>query len=197
MTRLRVSLVGALVATSVFAASALGCAQSPSQKMKSDMEAMRKDSSPEPLIARGDANASVGDMTRAEQYYVAALKAGGNASTLTRKLLAVCAADGRYPVALVYATNYLHLHPSDTDVRFAQAAIYAAVGEVDRARTELDRVVTENPNLADAHFTLASLIQHEGADPLRADRHFREYLRLEPSGPFAEVAKSSLLKSVP
>ena len=40
---------------------------------------MHAESAPDQLAERGDQSASVGDMTRAEQYYVAALRANGEA----------------------------------------------------------------------------------------------------------------------
>src|SRR5438105_3477057 len=61
--------------------------------------AIRSESSLKQLIERGEASAAIGDMTRAEQYFVAALKAGGNERGLVQRLLVVCVADQRYPVA--------------------------------------------------------------------------------------------------
>src|SRR6478735_4715248 len=72
-----------------------------------DREALRKESARE-LMVRGDASAAIGDMIRAEQYFVSALKAGGDERKLVRRLLVVCAADQRYPAAAEYAEHYLH-----------------------------------------------------------------------------------------
>lgn len=187
--------LGWVLGTAVAVGTA-ACAPSPQQKLKNEFEAMRKESTPARLQAQGDAFAGVGDMTRAEQYYVAALRQGGDSGLITRKLLAVCVSDGRYPVAMAYADEYLRRHPSDTDVRFAQSTIFAAVGDTDKARDSLERVLVEAPAMADAHYALASLIRREGDNPLRADQHFREYLRLRPDGTYAEVARASLLKTV-
>jgi hypothetical protein len=46
-----------------------------------------------------------------------------------------------------------------------------------------------------AHYALAVLSRDEN-DPVGADKHFREYLRLAPNGPHAEEAQASLLESV-
>jgi tetratricopeptide (TPR) repeat protein len=49
---------------------------------------------------------------------------------------------------------------------------------------------------AQAHYLLAVVSRDADNDPLETDRHFREYLRLEPNGQHAEEAKASLLKRV-
>jgi len=57
---------------------------------------------------------------------------------------------------------------------------------------------TVSPRLrAQAHYLLALVSRDMDNDVLEADRHFREYLRLEPSGPHADEAKASLLSRVP
>jgi tetratricopeptide (TPR) repeat protein len=178
-------------------AGALGaCAQTPEAKASKDLEAMRTETTPERLQTRGEASATVGDLTRAEQYFVAALRAGGDPRALTKRLLIVCITDGRYPAAATYADDYLRKHPSDTDVRYAAATVYVGMGDLPRAREGLERVVTERPENADAHYALASVLRQEGDSLLEADKHYREYLRLSPDGEFAEAAKASLLKSV-
>ena len=45
--------------------------------------------------------------------------------------------------------------------------------------------------------TLAVILRDELHDAVGADRHFREYLRITPTGSHAEEAKGSLLKPVP
>ncbi len=172
------------------------CAPTPVAQMRADAQSVHDETTKERLEARGAAFASIGDMTRAEQYFVAALKAGGDPKRLTERLLSACIADGRYPVALEYADDYLRNHPSDTDVRYAAASISAAMGENARAREGLEQVLTEKPDLADAHYALATVVHQDGDDPVRADLHYREYLRLDPKGPHAEAARSLLLKSV-
>jgi len=185
----------ALMCTAAGAAT-VGCAQTPAAKMKSDLEVMKRESAADRLEARGGAFAEMGDYTRAEQYFVAAMKAGGPEKRLTQRLLAVCAAESRYPVAQMYAEDYLRRHPEDVEVRFASATIAAALGDNERARGALERVVEARPQHADAHFALASVLKAE-EDHLGADRHFREYLRLAPAGAHAEAARGSVLRTVP
>ena len=185
-----------ILALAVVTATA-ACAQTPEAKASKDLEAMRTETTPERLQTRGEASATAGDLTRAEQYFVAALHAGGDPRALTKRLLIVCITDGRYPAAATYADDYLRKHPSDTEVRYAAATVYVGMGDLQRAREGLERVVSERPLDADPHYALASVLRQEGDSLLEADKHYREYLRLSPDGEFAEAARSSLLKSVP
>ncbi|MBX3186202.1 MAG: tetratricopeptide repeat protein [Labilithrix sp.] len=179
----------------VCAAGAFGCA-APQSKMRKDVEAMKAESTPEHLVASGDAYASVGDMTRAEQYFVAALRSGGEHDKLVRRLIAVCVSDSRYPVALDYADEYLRKHPADVDVRYAAATLRVAVGDDKRAREELARVFAARPDHAEGHYLLA-LVEKGGGDVMAADAQFRAYLTAAPDGEHAEVARANLMRSVP
>ena len=185
-----------LLAFVLGAALCAGCAKTPQQKANQDMEAIRRETTPERLQARGDAAASGGDLTRAEQYFVAALKSGGDERVLTKRLLVVCISDGRYPAAASYGEDYLRRHPGDTEVRYAVSTVYIGLGDLPRARDGLLRVVADRPDIADAHYALASVLRDTGESLLDADTQFREYIRLSPDGEYAEAARASLLKSV-
>jgi tetratricopeptide (TPR) repeat protein len=144
------------------------------------------------LLARGDASAAIGDMIRAEQYFVSALKAGGDERKLVRRLLVVCAADQRYPAAAEYAERYLHRHPTDVDLRFAAASLQMAIGNTRRARELLDSVLRERPDWAEAHYALASMMRAGGEPLTLADLHDLQYLKLNPHGPLADTARARL-----
>src|SRR6185437_660601 len=116
---------------------------------------------------------------------------------LTKRLLVVCTTDERYPAAQAYAEDYLRLHPGDTDMRYALATVYLALRELKLARGSLERVVSERPDLAVAHYALATVLRDLGDSMLDAVQQFREYIRLSPEGEYAEAARASLLKSVP
>ena len=157
-------------------------------------DALGKESSLRELTARGDASAAIGDMIRAEQYFVSALKAGGDERKLVRRLLVVCAADQRYPAAAEYAEQYLHRHPTDIDLRFAAASIQAAVGATRRARELLDSVLRERPDWAEAHYALASMMRAQGEPLALADLHDLQYLKLNPQGALAETARARVAR---
>jgi tetratricopeptide (TPR) repeat protein len=180
----------------LFAGALAGCATTEQARNREEAQ-LKQESAPAELLAKGDAAARVGDMTRAEQYFVAALKSGGNEKDIVQRLLVACVADQRYPAALEYADNYLRRHPEDAEVRFASASIYAAIGDAARAETELLRVLAEKPAWAEVHYAIATVLREKGSSPLEADRHYREYLRLSPTGTYAEAARGYLLKTVP
>jgi tetratricopeptide (TPR) repeat protein len=175
---------------------AAACAQSAQRKATADMDVIRMETTPRSLQERGESAAMVGDLTRAEQYFVAALRAGGDERVLTKRLFVVCVADGRFPAAASYGEDYLRNHPRDTDLRYALATVYIALGDVPVARSTLEQVVEERPELADAHYALATILRQQGDALLDADHHLREYLRLDPNGKYVEAARASLLKSV-
>ncbi len=162
-----------------------------------DRAAIRQDTAPDVLFRRGEAAQAVGDLTRAEQYFVASQKSGGDEKAIVRKLLVVCVADQRFPVALDYAEQYLHRHPRDVDVSFAAASLHAAAGDRSRARTLLERVVADRPRWADAHYALATVLREQGAPSADADVQDLEYLRLAPDGVLAEAARARLTKAAP
>jgi Flp pilus assembly protein TadD len=186
-----------LLVAPTFLAGVLGCAKSPQQKAKQDFEVIQRETTPERLQARGDAAAMSGDLTRAEQYFVAAMRAGGDEHVLTKRLLVVCVNGNRYSAAAAYAEEYLHKHPSDIDVRYALATVYIGLGDLTRARDGLRLVVEQRPDIADAHYALASVLRDSGESLLDADKQFREYIRLNPNGEYADAARASLLKTVP
>jgi tetratricopeptide (TPR) repeat protein len=155
---------------------------------ETNADVMRRESSPARLEATGDAAARMGDLTRAEQYYVAALKMGGGRErVITEKLVAVCAADERYPAAIQYAGDFLAAHPQDAEIRFASATLSSAIGDTAAARAGLERVVADRPNMAEAHYALASILPGDAAAP-----HYRAYLELQPRGRYAESARAAI-----
>jgi len=152
----------------------------------------RAEESADELAKKGGAAAAAGDMTRAEQYLVAALRAGGPEKQLVQRLLFVCVADQRYPVALEYAEQYLHRHPLDPDVQFAAASLHAAIGDNGGAEQRLRSVLRTRPDWAEAHYALGTVLREEGVAGTAADEQDLAYLRLSPKGPLAETARARL-----
>lgn len=181
------------------AAASLGCPANPPPKdqVEKDIATIQGEKTPDKLVARGKAFQSVGDLTRAEQYFAAALQQGGDERVVLPLLLHVCIAAKRYRVAIEYAEPYLKKHPEDWRLRLVVAALYGGIGEPALERAHLEQVLAVNPNEATAHYALAVLLRDELDDPTGADRHFREYLRIEPAGAHADEAKASLLHTVP
>lgn len=189
----------ALVAFTALAAACANVACGSPQKgdeVRANVATFQRDQKPERLVELGKAFAQVGDLTRAEQYFSAALDAGADGFVVVPMLLKVCIGDGRYRAALEYGEAHLRKHPGDSRTRFVVATVYSAIGEAEKARTHLERVVIERPAEAEAHFALGVLMRESFKDPVEADRHFRDYLRLQPGGTHAEEAQASLLRSV-
>ncbi len=188
----RAATLGVAIALSL----AVGCAPSPGERVQQNVRAWKSEQKPEKLVAQARAFWSVGDLTRAEEYFAAAIDIGGDEAKIIPMLLSVCVQDGRYRVAITYAENHLRRHPGDVSARFVLGTLYAAVGDGPGARVELERVLAARPAEPQAHFAIALVVRDQG-DRVAADKHFREYLRLAPQGAHAEEARASLLQSVP
>jgi tetratricopeptide (TPR) repeat protein len=166
-----------------------GCASSAGSSIRADAEVVRRESTPDVLLHRGEGFAAVGDSTRAEQYYAAALAAGGNPHLLVRRLIRVCVSGQRYRAALGYADDYLLRRPADHEVRFARATIAVAVGETEQAHADLTELAKAEPNNPDVQFALGVLLRDALADLPEARTHFARYLALAPNGSNAAEAR--------
>ncbi len=149
------------------------------------------------LMQHARAFARRGDYTRAEQYLNLAVQSGRSEAEVTPLLIDVCIKDQRYRAALQYAQEYLRRHPRAYRLRFVEASLLAALGDVARAREALERVLSVSPTHSDAHYSLAVLLRDELGNRFGADQHFRSYLELAPRGSHAEEARQSLLEAIP
>lgn len=178
---LPLALLAALLASGCGAASSAVEAHSPTSEQPSSAQ----------LMAQGEAAAMAGDATRAEQYFAAALHAGGAQPQAVRRLIAACVADRRYPAAAQYADRYLLHHPEDTGVALASASLHLASGDVRRAHELLQELITREPAWPEPHFALATALRQQGATT-DAELHDLQYLKLAPRGPLAELARARL-----
>jgi tetratricopeptide (TPR) repeat protein len=177
---------------------ALGCARGaelePAGPDESAEEAQRRT---ELFMKRARAAYARADYTRAEQYLGLAQQSGWDEAEITPLLIDACVKDQRYRAALQHSQEYLRRHPRAYRLRFVQATLLAALGEVAQAREDLEKVLAARPEHADAHYTLAVLLRDDLGNHLEADAHFRNYLRLSPRGAHAEEAGESLLEAIP
>lgn len=149
------------------------------------------------LMQRAQQFANASDYTRAEQYLNLATQRGGDLAQIIPLLIDVCVRDQRYRAALQYAEEYLRQHPRSYRLRYIEATLLKALGDIAKSRLELQRVLDASPDYADAHYSMAILLRDQLGSYLEADQHFREYLRLAPGGQHAEEAGESLLEAMP
>jgi tetratricopeptide (TPR) repeat protein len=190
-------LTSAFLGALLLASAVVGCAETPGERLQKNVKQIKHDQRPERLIELGKGFASVGDLTRAEQYFSAAIETGADEREVLPLLLRVCVLDGRFQMAIQYAENHLQHAPTDIATRFVVGSLYSAIGDAGKAQAAYNQVLEVEPDNADAHFALAVLLRDIGEDPVLADHHFREYLRLKPGGTHVEEAQASLLKTVP
>ena len=189
---IKFTMMLALLATLGTGCAELASSETPDHR-KAELEAQRV----RELIERAQGFAAESDYARAEQYLGLALASGANEEKIQPLLIDVCIRDRRYRAAIQYAEQHLRKHPRAFRLRFLEATLLVAIGDVAHARDELERVLSARPEYADAHYTLAVLLRDELGNHTQADRHFKEYLRLAPSGMHAEEAGESLLQVLP
>jgi tetratricopeptide (TPR) repeat protein len=169
----------------------------PSARAKDPQTILETESAPATLIMQGKAYAGAGDMTRAEQYFAAALSRGGDEHEVLPLLLHVCIEQRHYRAAVEYAEPMLRRHPDDLKLRVVMATIEAAMGEKSKAIDSLREVIRRSPDDAMAHYALGTILRDDVHDAVAADLEFRAYLRVAPSGAHAAEAEASLLHEVP
>lgn len=144
------------------------------------------------LFTAGLYHAERGDLQRAEQYLNAAKQRGHDEARSVFWLVRVCIAGGRYHSALQHAAAYLRKQPQHWALRLVVASIHEALGDLARARSDLEAIVDAQPSLALAHYRLGMLYHGERSVTDLATHHLREYLRLSPEGAHGFEAAEAL-----
>ena len=146
------------------------------------------------LVERGKTYTEVGDYTRAEQYFAAALAAGAKAQDVLPHLLKACIASGDLRLASEYAETELARNPSNARLRFLTGALHASIGNRVTARRHLEKAASDLPADPSVQFAVATFFRDDLQDKVVADPYFREYLKLAPKGEHAEEARASLME---
>jgi Tfp pilus assembly protein PilF len=188
--------VSRIVLAALASATLAACAPSRSEQVARDVSVIAAEHRPDTLLQRGLAFAQLGDMTRAEQYLVAAIDAGAPAAIVLPKLLMVCIASSHYRAGIEYAAPELQRDPENASLRFVVAELEALTGDASAARSDLDKVTEAQPSEPAPHFAYARLLRDDIGDRVAADKEFRAYLRLAPGGEHVGEARASLLRSV-
>jgi hypothetical protein len=144
------------------------------------------------LFQVGLFRAQRGDFFGAEQYLVAARLRGFDGAAATYWLIRVCVSAGRYHSALRHARHYLAQNPNSWQLRLVVASIHEALGELSEARHELEVVLRAEPARPLAHYRIGMLYRRIPSSQQRGLEHLRQYLRLDPTGPYAEKVRGEL-----
>lgn len=144
------------------------------------------------LFHLGNELAERGDSIRAEQYLSAAMSRGYPEVEVMPRLMEVCIGASRLSAALGYAEPYLRRHEDDWSLRLLVATIQMTLNQVEPARTNLERVVMEQPDEAAAHYLLGVLLRDRLVENDEANVHFARYLELDPRGAHAREAQLSI-----
>src|SRR5688572_19498479 len=83
-----------------------GCAGAPHAAEPRYVATAKSEQSAKNLVERGKAFDELGDGTRAEQYFAAAIAAGADSREVVPMLLRVCVKGGRYRAAAAYADEH-------------------------------------------------------------------------------------------
>lgn len=179
-----------VVATALFAA---GCGATLNEPTKHAGPRYSPLKDPSVMLEHADAFAENGDYTRAQQYYSAALAAGGKSNVIMPKLLKACIASGDLRLATEYAEQELSKNPDDAHLRFVTGALQAQIGNRPVARRHLALAASQMRENAKVQFVVATFFRDDMQDRGEADPYFREYLRLAPDGEHAAEARGSLM----
>ncbi len=179
------------VITALFAA---GCGSTLNKPTEAAASSPLKN--PTVLVEHGKTFAERGDFTRAQQYYAAAIAAGGKSEVILPQLLKACIAGGDLRVATEYAENELSRNPDDAHLRFLTGALLAQIGNRPDARSHLVQAAKQLDKDANVQFSVATFFRDDMHDRVEADPYFREYLKLSPRGEHAAEARGSLMERV-
>lgn len=188
-----------LLATLVGLATVVGgCVRSSDRGVRPENGGQEARTRPDPqrFMTNARAAASIGDYVRAGQYLELALQYGASEATVLPLLIDACIVDQRFREAISHLEHHLSRHPRQHQARFVLAGLLSAVGQLDLATEQFKRLLRDRPGDAEAHYALAVVLRDGVGDRGQADQHFREYLRLRPSGSHAEQAQDSLLEQV-
>lgn len=150
---------------------------------------------PEELFEVGLLQARRGDLLRAEQYLGAARSQGYDEPTVAYWLVRVCLAAGRYHSALDHAARSLRDEPANWRLRLVVASIHEALGDLNRARLELEHIVRAQPQSPLPRYRLALIYWSQGFRTRSAVPHLEAYLELDPAGPHAAEVETLLAHS--
>jgi len=148
------------------------------------------------LAEQAAALAEAGDTMRAEQYYLAALAAGGSSKSIVPRFLKTCVESGQLRLAVEYMRPALSADPDNAHLQFLAGAIYAQLGDRAAARESLVRAADALKDNAEVQFAVGTFFRDDLGDRVGSDTYFRRYLEVAPKGEHAAEAKASTMERV-
>jgi tetratricopeptide (TPR) repeat protein len=88
----------------------------------------------------------------------------------------------------------LQIDAQHVEANFNLANLLEEDGHDDRALRHYRAAFAADPLYPDLHINMALLYEKIGLSP-KADRHWKRYLQLDASGPWADVARRRLIQS--
>jgi tetratricopeptide (TPR) repeat protein len=174
-----------VVVTALFA---VGCGASLNEQPKHAGPQYSPLKDPNVMVEHAEVFAENGDFTRAQQYYSAALAAGGKSSAIMPKLLKACIASGDLRLATEYAEQELSKNPDDQNLRFVTGALQAQIGNRVAARDHLVGAAAQMKPNAKVELAVAAFF---AAAPTRAALPSERSSRASPCRPGRSSSCSS------
>ena len=104
---------------------------------------------------------STGDQAGAQKAFEQALKNDPNSFESNLRMGVLLREDQNYGAALQHLRRALDVRPGDLGVRYQIAAAELSLGQVEKARSDLEAIVKEAPNFTEAHVSLATAYYRE------------------------------------
>ena len=104
---------------------------------------------------------STGDQAGAQKAFEQAIKNDPNSFESNLRMGVLLREDQNYGAALQHLRHALDVRPGDLGVRYQIAAAELSLGQVEKARSDLEAIVKEAPNFTEAHVSLATAYYRE------------------------------------
>jgi tetratricopeptide (TPR) repeat protein len=165
--------------------------QAPVEVLPLSVEDDQEPDSPEALFQRGRDNELEEHFQRAVEAYRRALALRPRFPEAHVSLANALRAMGRLEAAQEHLLLAVGQAPSLAAAWYNLADILEEQGDMDQAIDSLQAAIEQDPTFADAHYDLALYCEETGRVE-EARRHWRTYLKLDPSSPWADMARRYL-----
>jgi tetratricopeptide (TPR) repeat protein len=128
---------------------------------------------------------------RAEEEYLAAVRLDPSLANALTNLGNLRYRRGSGEEAEQLYRQALAIDPTQPEAGYNLGFLAYEGGDIEAAADHFERALTHDPSFADAHFNLAMAFEELGRHA-EARPHWETYVELEPSGPWAEIARRHL-----